>query len=196
MKKSKLIINISTTVVAAVFSVSVNAASVTYDWAGTDGFGEITFFDTNIADPENFSVAFDTENVANISYTFENGNNINDASNFDGTSTLQALDRLGNSMFTATNGVIEDWTFKFISVVTFAPVPIEFFSSSSTGSVACVTAPCPVDTATITFWGNSPNEINSGNWNLQPVPLPAAAWLFIAGIAGVFGFERFSSKAQ
>ena len=112
-------------------STSVNAATITYNWFGADGTGAITFFDTNITDAENFTVAFDTGNVANISYTFNNGTSIEDADNFSGSSTLQAFTELGDAMFTATGGIIEGWTFKqMLQAIKADPVLINTIEST------------------------------------------------------------------
>lgn len=177
-----------------VLSASVNAATITYDWIGAIGTGSITFFDTNITDTENFTVAFDTNNVANISYTFNNGTSIEDADNFSGSSTLQAFTELGDAMFTATGGIIVGWTFNYDTVQSILPIDISYTNSSTTSTIFCITTPCPVDTATINFIGNFASESNVGAWHLQAVPLPAAVWLFASGFVGLFGFSRVASK--
>lgn len=187
---------LGTSLSVIVLSTSINAATITYNWAGADGTGAITFLDTNITDSENFTVAFDTENVANISYTFNNGASIEDAENFSGGSTLQAIAELGGAMFTASDGVIEDWTFNYDTVQSILPLDIWFSSSLTTGSISCFTTPCPVDTATINFIGNFSSETNVGTWQLQAVPLPAAVWLFVSGFVGLLGFSRVTSRIK
>lgn len=179
-----------------VLSTSANAATITYNWAGEDGTGVITFFDTNITDSENFVVAFDTDNVANISYTFNNGTSIEDADNFSGSSTLQAVTELGYAMFTATNGVTEGWTFNYDTVQSILPLDISYANSSTTSTIFCITTPCPVDAATINFIGNLASETNVGTWHLQPVPLPASAWLLASGFLGLLGFGRVTLKIK
>ena len=181
---------LGTSLSVIVFSTSVNAATITYNWAGEDGSGAISFFDTNITDSENFTVAFDTDNVANISYAFNNGTSIEDADNFSGSSTLQAVTELGYAMFTATNGVIEGWTFNYDTVQSILPIDISYANSSTTSTIFCVTTPCPVDTATINFIGNFANETNVGTWHIQAVPVPAAVWLFGSGLIGLIGVAR------
>ena len=178
-----------------VFSTFVNAATITYDWAGAVGTGSITFLDTNITDAENFTVAFDTDNVANISYTFNNGTSIEDADNFSGSSTLQAFTELGDAMFTSTGGIIRGWTFNYDTVYSILPIDISYTNSSTTSTIFCITTPCPVDTATINFIGNFASETNVGSWQLQAVPLPAAVWLFASGLVGLFGFSRVAPKS-
>lgn len=180
--------------IAMVFSSTANAGYLIYDWAGVNGTGSITFFDTNIADEKNFTVAFDTKNVANISYTFKNGVSIEDADNFSGNSTLQALNELGGAMFTATDGIIKDWNFNYTAVQSILPLDIYFENSSTTGIILCITTPCPVDTANISFIGNSAKESNAGDWHLQTVPIPTAVWFFLSGVVGLFGFGRPASK--
>lgn len=177
-----------------VFSTSVNATTSTYGWVGAGGPGSLTFFDTNILDAANFTVAFTSENVSNISYTFNNGASIEDADNFLGSSTLQGVSELGIAMFTATNSIVEDWTFDYLSVGTLTPLGISFIDSSTTGFVSCFAPPCPVDTETINFLGNFSNENNVGIWQLQTGPIPAEVWLFISSFAGLFGFRRAISK--
>jgi len=186
---------LSTSLSVLVFSTSVNATTINYDWVGSGGTGTITLFDTNILDAANFTVAFTTENVSNISYIFNNGTSIEDAANFSGSSTLQGVSELAIAMFTATNGIIVDWTFDYLSVGTITPLDISYSNSSTTGSVSCFAAPCPVDTATINFLGNFANENNVGTWQLQPVPIPASAWLFISAFTGLLGFGRATSKS-
>ena len=175
-------------------SSSVNAAAITYNWSGTDGTGVLTFFDKNINDSEDFTVAFDAANVVNISYTSNNGTSIEDADNFSGRSTLQSFTELGHAMFTARDGVIEDWTFNYDSVQSILPIDISYNNLSTTSTVFCITTPCPVDTATINFIGNFSSESNIGAWHLQAVPLPAAVWLFTSGFIALFAFRRVSAK--
>lgn len=196
MTSVKLISYTCVVLSAIVFSASVSAGTINYNWAGAGagGTGAITFYDTNISDPENFSVAFDTENVANIIYTFENGTSIENADNFSGGTTLQALTELGGAIFTATDGVIEGWTFNYDTVYSILPLDISFTGSSTTSTIFCFTAPCPVDTADINFIGNFATESNLGSWQLQAVPLPAAVWLFTTGLVGFAGFVRISKK--
>lgn len=169
---------------------SASASSIIYNWTGENGSGSITFFDTNIVDPENFSVAFTTENVADISYTFENGTSIGDADGFSTASTLQSLDELGTGLFSAVNGVIENWTFNYVSVVSVTPLPIGFVDSSLNFTVSCIINPCPADSAIVNFVGNFSSESNSGNWELQPVPVPAAVWLFGSSLIGLVGMAK------
>lgn len=183
----------SITLLSTMASSSIlHAATISYDWAGKYGSGQITFLDTNIKDAKNFTVAFDTVNVANISYTFNNGTSIEAAENFSGISTLQSLTELGGAMFTSRNGIIDGWTFNYDQVYSILPLDISFTGSSTTSTIYCITTPCPVDTAAISFIGNFASESNTGSWHLQAVPLPAAAWLFVSGLAGLAGFKQIT----
>ena len=170
---------------AMMIPVTGNAAEIFYDWvpdAGSGGSGFIRFADTNIADPENFEVRFDTDNVLEVSFIFDSGFDIEDAVDFAGASTLQDSSNLGDLLYEADNGIIDGWSFEYINAVVILPQS-NFVDVATTGLV-CFTAPCPAFTADLEFIGHLASEFNQGSWQLRSavVPVPAALPLFLSGL--------------
>lgn len=172
---------------------TASAGEIFYDWVpdvGSGGSGYIRFDDINISDPENFDVRFDNTNVLEVAFVFDSGFDINDAVDFDSTTTLQQSNNLGDLIYEAENGIIDGWSFEYINANVILPQS-NLLNVFSTGFV-CFTAPCPAFTADVEFIGHLASEINQGQWQLRSsvVPVPAAVWLFASGLLGLLAVAR------
>ena len=175
--------SIATLLSGLLFSAGA-AADVFYDWVQIAGSGPssgfIRFADTNIADPANFAVTFNAENVLEVQFTFSDGVTIADATNFDPSTTLQNDPALNQSRdFVAMNGVMNDgWSF-----LKGPSKPDLEYVSTTEGGVLCVTQPCPLTDVAVSFIGpNIPRASSTGEWHLRPVPLPAPVVLLVSAL--------------
>jgi len=150
------------------------AATVIYDWvpnAGQGGMGSIELSSTSITDPANFS-GIPANALTALSYTWDNGAAI-DLSTIltNNVTTWEASGGFLINGFQITAGSLsgDPGTFSLALSAGLPGNPGPGFNS--TNSVA---------------FGA---EGNAGQWVLNPIPVPAAVWLFASGL-GLLGWVR------
>jgi len=119
----------------------------------------------------------------------EDGSNIPDDSARGGTIILESL--AGNVAFRLTGvSAIDDGTFKVSTRINGTLTLLVQFvlGENETGIAGFNSGLIGVGDAIVIDYSGSGGIDSLG---VQAVPLPAAAWLFLSGLAGVFGVKRF-----
>jgi hypothetical protein len=181
----------------AVLPLAANANTIaTFDWipfqnggSGT-GSGDLVLtlpgtvtgptFDVHFA-----SVASADSAVTGFSYTFSNGDSLSFANLKAGTLQMNPTDWETTAIITpagAPTGVYLGTNFNFGGFVTPPGGTLTPFQLASSGGMVTLGA------------GDAQLRItDTGYWKLEsltPVPLPAAAWLLLSGLAGLVGTRR------
>ena len=181
----------------AMLPLAANADTLArFDWvpfqnggAGT-GSGDLVLTLPGTVSGPGFDVAFTSVSaaknaVAGFSYTFSNGDTLTLANLQAGTLQMNPTDWLTTNTITpagAPTGRYLGTNFNFSGFVTPPGGVLSPFQLASSGGMVTLGA------------GDAQLRItDTGYWkldSLNPVPLPAAAWLLISGLAGLAGVRR------
>ena len=181
----------------AMLPLAANADTLArFDWvpfqnggAGT-GSGDLVLTLPGTVSGPGFDVAFTSVSaaknaVAGFSYTFSNGDTLTLANLQAGTLQMNPTDWLTTNTITpagAPTGRYLGTNFNFSGFVTPPGGVLSPFQLASSGGMVTLGA------------GDAQLRItDTGYWkldSLNPVPLPAAAWLLISGLAGLAGSRR------
>jgi|GEM_PF-1057276 len=127
--------------------------------------------------------------LGNVLIIQEDGSNIPDDSARGGTIILESL--AGNVAFRLTGvSAIDDGTFKVSTRINGTLTLLVQFvlGENETGIAGFNSGLIGVGDAIVIDYSGSGGIDSLG---VQAVPLPAAAWLFLSGLAGLFGVKRF-----
>jgi hypothetical protein len=184
----------------AMLPFAANADTLaTFDWVpfqnggSGSGSGDLVLALPGTVSGPGFDVAFASVSAAKnavegFSYTFSNGDALTLANLQGGTLQMNPTDWLTTNTVTpagAPTGRYLGTNFNFSGFVTPAGGVLTPFQLASSGGMVTLGA------------GDSQLRItDTGYWkldSLNPVPLPAAAWLLISGLAGIAGLGRGGS---
>jgi len=211
MRKSHLIGALCTALFIFI-TAPANAAIVTFNYTGLAYDPGLTFNQdppAGIYTAANSVTGFFTVDDASL---FD-GNVITDLdilswSFSDGRNTLSSAnsDKLQTAQVTYSGGIFTDWNLNVqspnvSSALELGEQWLEIITFNNGSTVAkdgsrifeCVSNCAPFNPITIQAdTGGTGNTINdgTGSWNVNPVPVPAAVWLFASGILGLVGMAR------
>lgn len=173
-------------------AVPAPAMTVVYSWTpypGQGGSGSLTLSDPGITSATDFS-AIPASALTALDYNWDNGASINLGSVFSSHAPG----------WTACSGTLISG---FQIMAASVPATAGIFSLTNFPG-ACFPGPVPVAgpgwNATISLPYGA--ESNWGNWSYSHtvsadvVPVPAAAWLFGSGLAGLLGLRRLRQSPQ
>jgi len=131
----------------------------------------------------------------------------------DGRNTLSSAnsDNLSAAQITYSGGIFTDWNInvqspnnssalalgeQWLEIITFNNGST--YAKDSSRIFECVSNCAPSNPITIQAdSGSTGNTFNdgTGSWNVSPVPVPAAVWLFGSGLLGLIGIARRKKAA-
>jgi len=155
-------------------SAAAQAATVFYDWvpnAGQGGSGRITLSSPLITDPANFS-SVPAAALSDLTYTWDNGAEI-------GLSTI--LTNNATTWEAAGGFLINGFQ---ITAAALSGDP-GIYSLALSAGLPGNPGPGSNGTNSVAFGAES----NAGQWVLNPIPVPAAVWLFASAL-GLLGWSR------
>lgn len=166
-------------VTLSLFTSAASALTVTYAWdpdpaSPAAGSGAITLTSAAITDAENFS-GINASALSGLVYTWDNGASID----------LTTLLTNSVSTWEASEGFLISGFIITASELTSATGTFALSNSAGLAGPPVLPGAASNNTNSIEYGA----ELNAGKWVLQPIPVPAAAWLFASGL-GLLGWVR------